>query len=66
LSPEEIGLMNEIKEKGAELGDLVGRLEAVAPEGDQGDQPGRWVAVGKTHVMQRYHDEKGTSLKELV
>ena len=40
LSKEEIDLMNEIKTKGAELGDLVAKLRST--EGlDQ-----RWVSIG--------------------
>jgi len=42
LSQSEIDLMNEIKTKGAELGELVGKLRAA--EGlDQ-----RWVSIGQT------------------
>lgn len=42
LSQEEIDLMNAIKEKGAELGELVAKLRA--QEGiDQ-----RWVSIGAT------------------
>jgi hypothetical protein len=42
LSQTEIDLMNEIKSKGAELGDLVAKLRAA--EGlDQ-----RWVSIGAT------------------
>ena len=42
LSQEEINLMNEIKIKGAELGELVAKLRAT--EGlDQ-----RWISIGAT------------------
>ncbi len=42
LSAEEIALMNEIKSKGAELGELVAKLRAT--EGlDQ-----RWISIGAT------------------
>lgn len=45
LSEAEIALMNEIKEKGAELGDLVAKLRST--EGlDQ-----RWVSVGATDLQ---------------
>jgi hypothetical protein len=45
LSAEEIALMNEIKTKGAELGELVTKLRA-----DQNlDQ--RWVSVGATDLQ---------------
>lgn len=42
LSQQEIDLMNEIKSKGAELGDLVSKLRAA----DGLDQ--RWVSIGAT------------------
>lgn len=45
LSAEEIGLMNEIKAKGEELGALVAKLRAT--EGlDQ-----RWVSIGATDLQ---------------
>ncbi|RZG74738.1 hypothetical protein [Acinetobacter sp. WCHAc060025] len=45
LSQEEIDLMNEIKTKGAELGELVAKLRAT--EGlDQ-----RWVSIGATDLQ---------------
>lgn len=45
LSAEEIALMNEIKTKGAELGELVAKLRAT--EGlDQ-----RWVSIGATDLQ---------------
>lgn len=46
LSQEEIDLMNEIKSKGAELGDLVAKLQS-APDLDQ-----RWVEIGNTELQQ--------------
>ena len=46
LSQEEIDLMNEIKSKGAELGELVDKLNA-AENLDR-----RWIAVGATHLQQ--------------
>lgn len=46
LSQAEIDLMNEIKTKGAEIGELVGKLRS--QEGlDQ-----RWVSIGETHLQQ--------------
>lgn len=45
LSQEEIDLMNEIKSKGIELGELVARLRAQ----DGIDQ--RWVNVGATDLQ---------------
>ena len=46
LTQEEIDLMNQIKEKGAELGELVEKLEAMA-ELDK-----RWIEIGKTTLQQ--------------
>lgn len=42
LTQQEIDLMNEIKTKGAELGELVAKLKE-APNLDQ-----RWVSIGAT------------------
>ena len=45
LDEKEIALMNEIKSKGAELGDLIAKLRAT--EGlDQ-----RWVSIGATDMQ---------------
>ena len=45
LNAEEIALMNEIKSKGAELGELVSKLRAV-PDLDQ-----RWISIGATDLQ---------------
>ena len=45
LTQEEIDLMNEIKTKGAELGELVQKLRA----SDGLDQ--RWVSIGATDLQ---------------
>lgn len=45
LSEEEAQLMNEIKQKGVELGDLVDKFQANSSL----DQ--RWVAIGKTDMQ---------------
>lgn len=45
LSQEEINLMNEIKSKGAELGELVEKLRATSTL----DQ--RWVSIGATDLQ---------------
>jgi len=42
LSQEEIDLMNEIKAKGAELGELVEKLRA------QSTLDQRWISIGAT------------------
>ena len=46
LGQEEIDLMNEVKAKGVELGELVDKLMAT----DGLDK--RWIAIGKTHLQQ--------------
>ena len=46
LSQDEIDLMNEIKAKGAELGDLVAKLRTNTGI----DQ--RWVSIGATHMQE--------------
>ena len=46
LSQEEIDLMNEVKAKGVELGELVDKLMAT----DGLDKS--WIAIGKTHLQQ--------------
>lgn len=46
LSQEEINSMNAIKEKGAEIGELIVKLRAA-----QGlDQ--RWISIGATHMQE--------------
>ena len=45
LSQEELDLMNEVKEKGAELGHLIEKLE-ILKETDK-----RWVSIGKTDMQ---------------
>lgn len=45
LSQEEIDLMNEVKLKGAELGELVEKVKA-HPETDK-----RWASIGATDMQ---------------
>ena len=45
LGADEIALMNEIKGKGIELGDLVAKLRAM-PDIDQ-----RWISIGATDLQ---------------
>ncbi len=49
LSQGEIDLMNEVKQKGAELADLIDILENTNE--DQSEHL-RWVSIGKTHIQQ--------------
>lgn len=57
LDQAEIDLMNEVKAKGVELGELVKRLEGhqarITAEHGSGDaEPFRWIAIGKSHLQQ--------------
>lgn len=57
LTQDDINMMNEIKQKGAELGELIHKLEArqqdIAREFRTGDaEPYRWISIGKTHLQQ--------------
>lgn len=46
LSQAEIDLMNEIKQKGVELGGMVAKLNI------QDSVDDRWVSIGATHLQQ--------------
>lgn len=46
LNAEEIALMNEIKAKGSELGELVAKLRA------NGGMDQRWLSIGATHMQE--------------
>ena len=65
LSQEEIDLMNEIKSKGAELGELIEKIRKIhvdqrrvnadnAEEMDRINQaePERWASIGRTHFQE--------------
>lgn len=46
LSQDEAALMNEIKAKGLELGELVAKLRSFGPALDQ-----RWISIGATDLQ---------------
>lgn len=57
FTPEEINLINLIKQKGDELEELCVMLGAQAQLNEEINSPEyrdapRWVAVGKTHIQQ--------------
>ena len=58
LTQEEIDLMNDIKQIGNQMGDLIERLyEHQSSEDDDAPtvtnpEPYRWLAIGKTHIQQ--------------
>lgn len=45
LSREEIDLMNMVKVKGSEIGELIQKLEEM-------DTDKRWLEIGKTNIQQ--------------
>ena len=45
LTQEEVDLINEVKQKGVELGELFEKLEALQ------DLDKRWLAIGKTDLQ---------------
>jgi hypothetical protein len=45
LSQDEIDLMNEVKTKGAEFGELLAKIAAL-------DVDKRWLAIGQTQMQQ--------------
>lgn len=47
LNEEEIAAMNEIKAKGAELGQLIMKMEETSLDVDK-----RWLAIGRTHLQE--------------
>ena len=56
LSQAEIDLMNEIKSKGADLGELVSKLRdnqaAMSVGLLTGPEANRWISIGATHLQQ--------------
>ena len=48
LDQEQIDLMNEIKEKGAEVGMLIAKLQNMT------GPDGRWVSIAKTSLQQGF------------
>lgn len=57
LNGQEIAMMNAIKEKAAEVGDLIAGLEGrVKTNGADGSTPpdGRWLAIGKTDLQKGF------------
>ena len=45
LTQEEIDLMNEVKVKGAELGEIIEKLDGM-------DMDKRWLEIGKNNIQQ--------------
>jgi hypothetical protein len=51
LTADEIELMNEIKTKGAELGELVAKLRAKGGLDQPGGLDQRWISIGATDLQ---------------
>ena len=51
LNQDEIDLMNKIKEKGEELGDLCSQLESYHAETGQHAIDHRWLSIGKNDLQ---------------
>lgn len=54
LSQEEIDLMNEIKTKAEETGQLINKLETLNVDSAGGVIDRRWVNIGKTNLQQGF------------
>lgn len=56
LNAAEVALMNQIKQKGAELGELVAQMRAMPNPGDVvptlPTTDKRWVSIGATHMQE--------------
>ena len=52
LNADEIDLMNRIKQKAAEVGELVAELQEAPPFDISLDQ--RWISIGKTNLQQGF------------
>ena len=53
LTQDEIDLMNEIKNKGNEVGALCNKLAQIAKEDPAGPDP-RWVAIAQTDLQKGF------------
>ena len=51
LSKEEIDLMNEVKTKGAQVGELVKKLQALS---ENDPEAGRWVEIAKMDLQKGF------------
>ena len=54
LTEEEIALMNKIKEKEAEVGELVGELQGFHSDTDGHAIDARWVHIGQTDLQKGF------------
>ena len=57
LSQEEIDLMNEVKEKAQEVGELVEKVMSMQSEDESASWPtndGRWASIAKTDLQKGF------------
>ena len=54
LTQDEIDLMNEIKEKGAEVGALINKLEGLNSDTGGHAIDMRWMNIGKTDLQKGF------------
>jgi len=52
LTQDEIDLMNKIKQKGAELGELIDEMSEISVQQVDNQLDGRWISIGQTHLQQ--------------
>lgn len=52
LTQAEIDMMNKIKQKGVELGDLIDEMSELSIQQVDNQLDGRWISIGQTHLQQ--------------
>jgi len=51
LTQDEIDLMNKIKQKGVELGELIDEMSEISVQQADNQLDSRWIAIGKTDLQ---------------
>jgi len=51
LTQDEINLMNKIKQKGVELGELIDEMSEISVQQADNQLDSRWIAIGKTDLQ---------------
>ena len=52
LTQAEIDMMNKIKQKGIELGDLIDEMLELSTQQVDNQLDSRWISIGQTHLQQ--------------
>lgn len=52
LTQVEIDLMNKIKQKGVELGNLIDEMSELSLQQVDNQLDKRWISIGQTHLQQ--------------